>query len=991
MVAVRCGDRPFPSFSFFHQTLESIIVVQVPPSLLESRRIKAKADQGPKARRSQNSPQETMKDEWDFDEQDEEEQDEFNWESQQPPASPKTSVESSGKKQSPASLSSSSSSLSTKSKASTSSYKSGIAASVARGRQEIASSASSTPSSTSAKYSSSSFSSQFSSTNRISKPGQLRTRAARLKAQGVNTSSTRKVRFELASPSLSATPPGDASTTASSAATSTTASSYRSLAESRSSSRKQRRRKRQLERSNSSSKDEDAAASHPEEKKTATKPRASVVSLQTTSVDVYAVQDVGKVQRLTDELKYCCEILHSSKKAPRQLEAVADLGQMLSNKRNRQCLLFTHHSHGDDGEEMTPLALILQLMKWLHERMGSSTTVVITEPPPQSAGQLQRTKSSRRPHTEQSSGPRTPIVQKGMSPRVVEAMGVVWHFLSTDCTVATEASGQTSSAARKLRESFLSNSHAMQALLEMIVRDPYLEPILGNETGNEEDKDVPDSAIKMHNFSQESNSSTLSSHSAQSSQDSYDSADPTVAGRRRKRRRKMLSTGQGGLDTIQEEGGAQSIVGKTTGDDSWSFTSKTSPVKTRDEGSVTSSASHVTDTEAQLEKILNKVKESVETLDNEKEELLARLPLLSLCRILSGKFEGDEKSCIDDELTESAPDDEEDEMQRNPLLRTNVLMAEKGLIPYLARATSKAAVAIVEHLTRKDAYAGRESYMRWKFCKLSALVDEACLLTDGNREAFVSEGYASETGGYLLINLTTTLSMLLEKGKLFDEAWTEVAMAALRSLTSLTHDNEIAARDLEAGLIQSATDTKRRKSLGVIALILYEAVKKDGDMANYCLNTLANVLESNASWEPFARFKVGGNKESFLPWVTKFVVAETMSFQDAVVGSTFGSAQDRHAERQLDRKEYEALMMAGYAFIFLSCILVRASTKTSNRAVDEILDELPGDERASKLHFVKNTLKAFCNLCHFSMGPLALAIVAPVKKLLSDLEATFRK
>lgn len=904
-----------------------------------------------------------MKDEWDFDDDDEE--DELNW-NEDDSSSPKKPSPSSSKKSSPESLLSSSSSL--KSKTSSSSSSNGIAAYFSRGRKQSGSSTASSPSSASA------------STTQISRnrnpQGQLRTRAARLSAQGVKVNNqSRKVRFELSSSSVV-----DAS---SSLASTATASSYRSLADSHG-SRKQRRRKRQIiEPKEEEEEDDDDEESALAEKKNAPKPSAPSVSLQTTSVDVYAVQDIAKIQRLTDELKYCCDTLQSSRKAPRQLEAVADLSQMLSNRRDRQCLLFAHHSQGNDGDEVTPLAIILNLMEWLHGKMGCS--VVMVEP--QTTG-MPRTKSSRLAETN---SPRTPVVQDGLPPSVVEGMGVVWHFLSTDCTMGADSSSQTSSAARKLRESFLSNGHVMQTLLEMVVNDPYLDPGIGGAFGNE--KDAPASAFKMKNFSQESSSSTLSSRSPPGSPDSFSSTDPTVAGRWRKRRRKMILSGQA-LKSIPEN-----ETKKKLKLENWSYSSESSAFKAHDDGSVASSASHATDTQAQFEKVLDIVKETVETLEtqlhhdcgNEKNEIFARLPLLSLCRIISGKFEGEEKSCIDDDPGDAGPDNDEDEMSRNPLLRTNVMIAENGLIPFLARATSKAALAVVEQLTNRDACSGCESYIRWKFCKLTSLVDEACLLTDGNREAFVTEGFTSETGGYLLINLATTLMVLLEKGKLFDECgWLEVGMAAFRSLTSLTHDNEAAARDLQASSIESNGMT-RRKSFTVIVQILYEASTKDGDMANYCLNTLANVLEGGAAWEPFSKIKVGEDEEPFLQWLTKHIVSETRSFQDAVVGSSFGSARDRHAERQLDKKEYEALMMAGNALIFLSCILVRSSAKTSNKVNEEILAELPGEECASKLLFVKNTLKAFCNLCHFSMGPLALAIVAPVKKLLSDLEDIYGK
>eukprot|EP00977_Amphora_coffeiformis_P011191 scaffold2679_cov140-Amphora_coffeaeformis.AAC.7 len=418
------------------------------------------------------------------------------------------------------------------------------------------------------------------------------------------------------------------------------------------------------------------------------------------------------------------------------------------------------------------------------------------------------------------------------------------------------------------------------------------------------------------------------------------------------------------------------------------------PQNPQHNGSV--SSSQAADAQAQLKKVIDKVKETIQDpitrehpCGSEKNELLSRLPLLSLCRIVSGKFEGDNKSCIDDDFGESQPDDGEDELSQNPLLRTNAMLAESGAIPFIARATSNAAIAIIEQVTIREPCDACEDYLRWKFSKLTSLVDDACLLTDDNRAAFSTEGFAAETGGYLLINIATALRALLEKEKLFDQTgWGEVAMAALRSLTSLTHDNEMAARDLQATSIK-LSGRRSCDSLSVVALVLYEASTRDGDMAIFCLNTLANILESGGSWKPFSKLTVGEEKEPFLQWLTKYVVSETKSFQDAVVESSFGLSQDRHSDRQLDKRENEALMMAGNALIFLAYVLVGAPAKASNEVQEEILNHLPGAHESTKVLFVKNMLKAFCNLYHFSVGALSLAIVAPVQKLLRDLESAY--
>ena len=47
---------------------------------------------------------------------------------------------------------------------------------------------------------------------------------------------------------------------------------------------------------------------------------------------------------------------------------------------------------------------------------------------------------------------------------------------------------------------------------------------------------------------------------------------------------------------------------------------------------------------------------------------------------------------------------------------------------------------------------------------------------------------------------------------------------------------------------------------------------------------------------------------------------------------------------------------------------------------------LNSDGSSSGLSFVVNTLKAYCNYYHMSMGHMSVAVVAPVKQLIVELE-----
>jgi hypothetical protein len=178
------------------------------------------------------------------------------------------------------------------------------------------------------------------------------------------------------------------------------------------------------------------------------------------------------------------------------------------------------------------------------------------------------------------------------------------------------------------------------------------------------------------------------------------------------------------------------------------------------------------------------------------------------------------------------------------------------------------------------------------------------------------------------------------------------------------------------------------------------------DAIIFCLNILANFVESGGSCHILAKISTrkqhtgAGNNDDgysyFLQWLTRWLVDETVSFREAVVESTFGSSPSKHQDRQLDALEDEKLVIAGNGFVLLCCLLIeddngneKPSVGTSESVANIILNELPGTNCDSKLTFMKNTLKAFCNFYHFSIGDLSLAIVAPVKQLIKRLDNRF--
>jgi hypothetical protein len=143
----------------------------------------------------------------------------------------------------------------------------------------------------------------------------------------------------------------------------------------------------------------------------------------------------------------------------------------------------------------------------------------------------------------------------------------------------------------------------------------------------------------------------------------------------------------------------------------------------------------------------------------------------------------------------------------------------------------------------------------------------------------------------------------------------------------------------------------------------------------------------------------------FLTWLAQFLVAETKSFRDSILKGSFGCGQvdgssELHSDRELDKNEQEQLVTAGNGCVLLACLLmdppldrtkyVETGLKEVTRKIRElIISEMPVDERSglpTGTLFIQNTLKAFSNFLYYSVGDLSVAVVAPVRKLISELE-----
>jgi len=477
----------------------------------------------------------------------------------------------------------------------------------------------------------------------------------------------------------------------------------------------------------------------------------------------------------------------------------------------------------------------------------------------------------------------------------------------------------------------------------------------------------------------------------------------------------------------------------------------------------------------------------------------ADIALKSLNRMIAGKEEGDEHSCLD-EVDEPSPkpirrrsdclspdgentsgmqarlspepkadaSSEEDDLRNNPLLQTNRMLAASGAIPFLAQGLAETISAMTEELddtaTKSSPCIACLQHLHDKFQGLAPIVDNACLMYDDNRTDLCSVSLATgdysdtNTGGTLIGSLLVFLKRWLQlqaqkkrkrkanyNNKILTTLLNDTALSALRTLVSLTHDNSLAAEQL-AIHFQEGTRTGKGPSktsptwsgVHLICRVLFCFVHTKSnedrlafDMINYCLNTLANAVGDEPNGDVRRTLLnltyPGENKNessaSFLQWFTEWILSLTDTFRSSIMMGSFGGANpdstapssassnaiNTYSKRELDKHENEQLMTAGNGCVLLACLLMDppkskedADSKRSSKEGDFvsmevitqrireiIMSEMPLDEASggsTGVSFIRNTLRAYCNLIYFKMGDLSVAVLGPVKELITELE-----
>lgn len=376
----------------------------------------------------------------------------------------------------------------------------------------------------------------------------------------------------------------------------------------------------------------------------------------------------------------------------------------------------------------------------------------------------------------------------------------------------------------------------------------------------------------------------------------------------------------------------------------------------------------------------------------------------------------------DDEIMTSVEEDfvEKDNLN-NPMIFKNFMMRRSGAIPYLTRATTEAleaCIAINMHHEEQDKTfcEGCCQYLKKRALRLLGLLDGLCCMSRKNREfiCLISKNDNHQTVPLLIPSLLRTIVYFSRSlSKKNDSKFADLGLSSLRTFTNLTHENKSASSQVSflSVKLENHQSLKPANGVEIILNLLYNLAKSQNCKHNthhahaydgiiYCLNSLTNLLET-ASFQIVRKMilqsVVASNDQpedsvDALPWLSRWVVDQTMPFRDAVMSGSFGKSCDEGDKRDLKHDEDEFLVTAGNGVILLACLLgvhktsnfCESDTDTSSKIQSIIFDSIL--ENGNLLLLMINTLKAFCNYYRYSVGELSVAVITPVLHLITGLE-----
>ena len=580
------------------------------------------------------------------------------------------------------------------------------------------------------------------------------------------------------------------------------------------------------------------------------------------------------------------------------------------------------------------------------------------------AATLDPTKMSRNGQTAAS-----PRGMENLQPVGWDALGAALHYLSFHCTLRNKLSPL------KVRYAILANKGAVQGICNLILREKTVREVLldGDQKQPAAIDDMLVSSSNSIDEDEEDDKSAISvASTATGSSSSKTAGDPTSAGRRRRKKRRVAKpAAASSLDPIDEDE-------EITNNNDTGRSNKTPAVAklsfTSDEVSVSTFDS----TRERIQELSGKVFDEI----LEDHSLLA---LNALNRIIQGKDESDERSCVEDSTENDNPmasqdDDDEDDDQEvdtsNPLVVTNSLLQRSDALPTLSTAMAETLAALLKLQEKEDSLFTRVQL-------LAEILNNACLMNDDNREDVCRNGKL----------IASILALLNDHSS---ERY-EAMLVASGLLTSITHENEVAAEQMLGSYkFDDALSKNTKKSgLEIMTGLLFDLVKlqkfnQSGsdefskhryDLIIFCLTTLTNTLEEADIAVALSKLKTGGGDEHFLEWVTQWIVDQTEPFREKVMSASSNTTASSNNADDFDETWKENLNTAGNGCIFLACVL------TADLIVG---DELQIIQQQIFQHSPKaliiNTAKAYCNFYHFFMGVLTHEVVTAVKKLLEKLE-----
>lgn len=387
------------------------------------------------------------------------------------------------------------------------------------------------------------------------------------------------------------------------------------------------------------------------------------------------------------------------------------------------------------------------------------------------------------------------------------------------------------------------------------------------------------------------------------------------------------------------------------------------------------------------------------------------LALIAAKSVITGRDEAATQQSpmkTDDESMGNSP--VPDNFSLNPIVYANDMLRRSGSLSQYGRSMAETIAALV--------FQARQSRNKSSVCTrclghllqraslLSEVIDSLCCLSPE-----VSASLCIQELLLIPSLLRVIADLSFGRSSLSVNASHAMIITALKTLSSMTHENLKACDQIVDTYDWKVTclpvscrkdancnggATKKISGLDILFSHLYKTVasggeldsienKADYDSAIYCLTILSNVVEMSPNRSKGIFEKMVVSETSAISWLAQWVVSRTSGFKRSVMQASFGSQDASHADEDVGLKEGEEdnLLAAGNGFVLLASLMIDESNSFPVSSIrSSIIDELP----QHRIQFMINTLKAFCNFYHYSVGDLSVAVIFPVKKLISGLE-----